>query len=72
MGIDTRPKLIEPFQIDLIVIAFSLKIMLMRERQSGFHDILTVAEITNAIIRRMKCRGYFEEVIPNNYSLNQF
>ena len=44
----------------------------MRERQSGFHDILMVAKITNAIIRRMKCRGYFEEVIPNNYSLNQF
>lgn len=46
--------------------------MLMRERQSGFHDILTVAEIRNAIIRRMKCRGYFKEVIPANYSLNQF
>ncbi|KXN98622.1 hypothetical protein LS48_11115 [Aequorivita aquimaris] len=62
MGIDTRPKLIKPFQIDLIIIAFSLKIMLMRERQSGFHDILTVAEIRNAIIRRMKCRGYLRKL----------
>jgi hypothetical protein len=31
MGIDTRPKLIEPFQIDLIVFAFSLKLVLMQE-----------------------------------------
>lgn len=44
----------------------------MRERQSWFHDILTVAEKRNAIIRRMKCRGYFKEVIATNYSLNQF